>query len=340
MAAGVGAAPDCGAASTLPAAAEQARQLGPIATPLNFAFLDAYFFGLQALFRRCVWPDLGPNAFLAFSHRIILSAIGIWVIVVCFEVCGEGATQAVFSAASLSKAQGLLVVAFTVGVFPRTLWQIITAALTKLTYVMLAVPSVEARQPLDHLDGLTIWHESRLEIEDIENVPNMASADMVDLVLHTQTPAERLVDRIDQAIRYRALGPEAETDFTTTRRGKLRAQGNRTATQFIRINTNPEDTDPRVLDPSLGDGQSPGVARKLAGAIQIEANWDHVAAWRDVERPSTTPPPKGGASAKRTELERNMPVAGDGQSPAVLAVVARGGSIVAVEDAHAPGAPV
>src|SRR5215472_2533638 len=115
-------------------AAEQLGRLAPIATPLNFAFLGAYFFGLQALFRRFVRRDLGPNAFLAFSSRIILSAIGVWVIVVCFAVWDSGRMQALLTLSPISREPGLLVAAFVLGVFPRTLWQVITATLTKLTY--------------------------------------------------------------------------------------------------------------------------------------------------------------------------------------------------------------
>lgn len=68
----------------------------------------------------------------------------------------------------------------------------------------------------------------------IENIPNMATTDVVDPVLHTQIPAERLVDWIDQAILYKVLGPDTETDLAKTRRGKLRTHGIRTATQLVR----------------------------------------------------------------------------------------------------------
>jgi len=295
--------------------AEQLGRLGPIATPLNFAFLGAYFFGLQALFRRFVRRDLGPNAFLAFSSRIILSAIGVWVIVVCFAVWDSGRMQALLTLSPISREPGLLVAAFVLGVFPRTLWQVITAALTKLTYVKLAVPSVEAKQPLDHLDGLTIWHESRLEEEDVENIPNMATADVVDLVLHTQIPAERLIDWMDQAILYKALGPEVEPDLAKTRRGKLRAQGIRTATQLVRVYRNADVAERAALDKTLGDGERSSVVPTIVRAIEIESNWDQVAAWRNVEGPpidlpSHTQSTVKGSGAGSSSLALMAPPAG------------------------------
>jgi hypothetical protein len=264
--------PDWAAAATAASgtAAQLATERGlePIRTSLNFAFLGAYFFGVQSLFRRFVRRDLGPNAFLAFSNRIILSVIGIWVIA---------------TSTTLLSGPYSLLVAFIVGVFPRTVWQVMSAAATSVAKFV--IPSVEAKQPLDDLDGLTIWHQSRLEEEDIENVPNMATADIVDLVLHTQIPAERLVDWIDQAILYKALGPETEQDFAKTRRGKLRNRGIRTATQLVRVYVNADDAERLLLERTLEDAQNPGVLRTIVEAIQTEANWDPVAAWRNVVRP-------------------------------------------------------
>jgi hypothetical protein len=268
-----------GIAGTSAAAADQVQRLAPVATPLNFALLGAYFFGLQALFRRFVRRDLGPNAYLAFSNRILLSVIGVWVLGVCVAVVWSPDSVT----ATAAHDSTLLMLAFVIGVFPRTLWQVITAALTKLTSFV--VPSMEAKQPLEDLDGLTIWHQSRLEEEDIENVPNMATADIVDLLIHTQIPAERLVDWIDQAILYKALGPESERDFAKTRRGKLREHGIRTATQLVRSYCCGDVADINALERKLGSGEGSGVARSIAQSIQIEANWDLVAAWRDVERP-------------------------------------------------------
>ncbi len=45
---------------------------------------------------------------------------------------------------------------------------------------------LESKQPLSELDGLTVWHETRFQEEDIENVLNMATVDIVHLMLHTQ----------------------------------------------------------------------------------------------------------------------------------------------------------
>ena len=117
--------------------------------------------------------------------RIVLAVIGVWVI------------SAVGKAAGWQGASQMLLLAFVIGVFPMVVWQVIRSATTKL--FRLALPSVESRMPLNRLDGLTVWHETRLEEEDIENVHNMATADIVDLLVDTRIPADRVIDWIQNS---------------------------------------------------------------------------------------------------------------------------------------------
>ena len=71
----------------------------------------------------------------------------------------------------------------------------------------MVVPSLRSGQPVTDLDGLTVWHETRLEEEDIENVPNMATVDMAGMLVSTPYSAERVIDWVDQAILLTQLGP-------------------------------------------------------------------------------------------------------------------------------------
>ena len=100
----------------------------------------------------------------------------------------------------------MLLLGFAVGVFPVVAWQIIRNIMIKI--FRYALPSLESQLALDCLDGLTVWHEARLEEEDIENVPNMATADIVSLLVSTRLPADRIVDWVDQAILLTYLGPD------------------------------------------------------------------------------------------------------------------------------------
>ncbi|MGH2701705.1 MAG: hypothetical protein ACRDJ2_08015 [Actinomycetota bacterium] len=210
--------PDIGVANV--SLAEQwLAALAPAETPVNFAFLGAYFFGLQMLFRRYIRRDLRGSAYVAITMRIVLAVIGIWVVSAIFNQVETpvGGTE-------------LLTLGFVIGVFPRIAWQIVQVAYKKATGWI--VQSLKTDLPVSDLDGLTVWHEARLEEEDIENIPNMATTDIVELMLNTKLPSDRIIDWVDQAILYTQLGV-AGVDARTA----LRAHGIRTATSFVRVSS-------------------------------------------------------------------------------------------------------
>ena len=193
-------------------------------TAVHFAFLGAYFFSLQALFRRYVRRDLGPNAYLAMSMRIILAVIGVWVAM-------EALKDLVPDFDTRSSAA--LVVAFAIGAFPQIVWKLISSVVKRFPGMANALPSLKTDLPLNRLAGFTIWHETRLEEEDVENVPNMATADLVGLILHTRFPPDRIIDWVDEAILYMHLGAAELKDPNGLFRKGLRPRGIRTASSLV-----------------------------------------------------------------------------------------------------------
>lgn len=194
----------------------------PKQTPINFAFLGAYFFSIQMLFRRYVRRDLRASAYVSVSLRIILAIIGIWAVETLLP----------------SDFEYLVVLGFVIGVFPQTAWHLIQGFFIKRIGGIF-LPDLKTLLPLRELDGITVWNEARLEEEDIENIPNMATADIVDLMLNTRISSDRIIDWIDQAILYTHLGTEGKS-----KRNKLHSYGIRTATDLIEIcekKTIPED---------------------------------------------------------------------------------------------------
>ena len=262
-------------------------ELLPAFTPAGFAFLGAYFFGIQMMFRRFVRRDLGPNAYMAFANRILLAWIATWVVLAIYSTLtagpanvGQQATTLITAPLELSTQwpPAIIGLAFVLGVFPRMLWQFLNAFVTKVLPIKLVIPAVEVKQPLVELDGLTIWHEARLEEEDIENVPNMATVNVVDTLLHTQIPAERLISWIDQAILYSVLGPEPKCNDDqkpVTRREKLRKLGIRNATQIVEA-WNGSAEEQAAIKGALGDEAGATIVR----GTQIESNFSVVHAWR------------------------------------------------------------
>ncbi len=107
-------------------------------------------------------------------------------------------------------SQTMLALAFVIGVFPQVGWSLLAAMVRGINGYITIIPNLTATQPLSQLDGLTIWHELRLTEEDVENVPNMANADLPDLMLNTRMPPHRLVAWVDEAILLCALDPDDE----------------------------------------------------------------------------------------------------------------------------------
>ncbi len=256
-----------------------ASVLTPDTTPVRFAFVGAYFFSLQLLFRRYVRRDLRASAYVAASLRIILAVIGIWVVseargLIDWQHAGTD------SAAGDKVDDSLIVLGFVIGVFPRVAWQIIQSVAGRIASVV--VPSLKTQLPISDLDGLTVWHEARFEEEDIENIPNMATADLVDLMINTRFPPDRLIDWVDQSILYTHLGPNHENDASDPR-AILRAHGIRTATSLIEAynrSVKYGDTD-KFEEILAGDVRKP--IRSLVDAVGTNPNLKLIQTWRGLQ---------------------------------------------------------
>jgi len=237
--------------------------------PLTYAFLGAYFFSLQMLFRRYVRRDLRGSAYVAVAMRIILAVIGTGVAEEAVRLLNPGVTD-----------RSLLIVGFTIGVFPKVAWQVVQTAFRQITG--LVVKGLRTDSPLSALDGLTVWHEARLEEEDIENIPNMATTDIVELFLNTRVPPNRIIDWVDQAILYTHLSPGGDEKdrgikvFEEARRRELRSLGVRTATSLVEL---------PVRDPGtrgvLGSRKlDPDALALVQEAIKSNDNFTLVRRWR------------------------------------------------------------
>ena len=190
----------------------------PRITGVSAAFFGAYLFSMQLLVWRFMRRDLGPNAYVAFTLRLILAGLAAWILPVVLDVMPLGFKS------DTDNENWILFLSFVIGVFPMVLWQLIAGAAKKFPGVSWALPSFEQALPLSDLDGLTVWHQARLEEEDVENVHNMATADIVDLMLSTRFPPHRIIDWIDQAILLSFVAGES-SEVTAQRRNELRKYG-------------------------------------------------------------------------------------------------------------------
>jgi hypothetical protein len=149
------------------------------------------------------------------------------------------------------------------------------------------VPSLRQPYPLSDLDGLNVWYEARLLEEGIEDMQNLATCNLVDVMLNTRIPVERLVDWIDQSILFLHLGKPVEGDGNP--RDQLRRFGIRTATDLedaFRPAREVADEAERIakLERLLTTGtDEPSVLRTILATLGSEPNLPYVRAWRSAE---------------------------------------------------------
>jgi hypothetical protein len=244
----------------------------PVLVPVAFAFLGAYFYSLQMLIKRFTRRDLGPNAYNAVAMRIILATLGVWVVAQWFDLADKvaGSHGTVF------------VLSFAVGAFPLIIWQLVANMLKRLPGAVLALPNLEGTQPLSQIDGLSVWHEARLDEEDIENVPNLATADIVELMLNTKIAPNRIIDWVDQAMLLMVLPPEAPEQGAQNRIGVvLRSNGIRTASALVMAARSLVGQPASILESLPLDARSQVTA--LAAAVQICPNYPMVQNWLSTE---------------------------------------------------------
>ena len=194
---------------------------------LKFAFLGAYAFIVQSLIRRFYQSDLRPSAYASVVLRII-------VVLVTMAALHQllGAVTPATEAA----------IAFMVGFFPVIAFQALQRAAAATLRVF--VPQLTPDYPLNQLDGLNVWYEARLVEEGIEDMQNLATANLVDVILHTRVPVGRLVDWVDQAKLYLHLD-RAERGYHERRLVR--------ATEKPAVNDNRKT--PTDQQPPEGDGQ-------------------------------------------------------------------------------------
>jgi len=226
------------------------------------------------LFRRYTREDLRQSAYLAVSLRIVLAVIGTWVAVKAITAIRKDMRN---------ESESSLLVGFVIGVFPRIAWQFIQGAFKALMRMLRLsdkiLPSMESGLPVSDLNGLTEWHEARLEQEDIENIPNMATAEIVDLMLGTRFPPDRIVDWVDQAMLFTHLGPDRDGE---KRKDLLRLHGIRTGTSLIQaFEATKGRDDAKEVEKILSKALRSHV-RSFLDAVETEPNLALIGNWRGI----------------------------------------------------------
>jgi len=195
---------------------------------LKYGFIGAYAFVVSMLIRRFFQSDLRASAYASAVYRI---AFVLLIVATMHQIIGSGQVMA---------GHAEMAAAFVIGFFPLVGLQVLQRA----TSVALRkfVPRVTPDYPLDQLDGLNLWYEARLTEEGVEDMQNLTTMNLVDVILRTRVPAGRLMDWIDQSFLLIHLEPAERGELTGRRpeaggaeaRRLLRRVGVRTATDLLK----------------------------------------------------------------------------------------------------------
>jgi hypothetical protein len=163
--------------------------LTPAPSVITFAFLGAYFFGLNLVYDGYVRGDLRPKTYHQITTRVLFVVIIAWLISVSFPVTAGGGGRV--------PEQVLYGMAFVAGITPRPVLQ----------WVMERLPlrgwgrdDVTRADQLRSLDGIDLYERTRLSDEGIRTIQALAHSDLTDLFFKTRIASARLIDWLDQAV--------------------------------------------------------------------------------------------------------------------------------------------
>lgn len=155
------------------------------------AFLGAYIWGLQHIFRRYSVNDLRPSVYYRLGSRMILASIIALVIFNAYEALSGGSNTGGGITSNIWPA-----IAFIIGMFPRRGQQLL---MERLPFVAPVSNPTVPKAPLEMIEGITIHDRMRFEEQGIDTCYDLATADFIPLILKTPYGARELVDWILQA---------------------------------------------------------------------------------------------------------------------------------------------
>jgi hypothetical protein len=240
----------------------------PRQTTVSFAFIGAYFYGLNAVLRGYIRKDLRPKTYSSLTVRIFIVVVLAWVL----ELVWQSNTDS-----------NLFIVAFLAGIVPETALVLIMEAVRGA--VGSSFPGIDQDpDQLTKLEGIDLYDRARLFDEGVTNVESLAHHDVVELMLQTRIPVPRLVDWVDQAILYPHAGARSAGEGSREECLKrLRDYGIRTATDldnaFAGARKRHEvDALYAILEPSRSG--TPARLQVMKDALDDEEWMANLRAWR------------------------------------------------------------
>jgi hypothetical protein len=159
---------------------------------LFYGWAGAVAYSLFMIGRRFLDYDLTPRVYVYTAIRFTMAfVIGGVVGLLLGTTSTAAGVDFNLNLATVS------VVAFVIGFFPERGWEFLSAAAGKALQQQ-GRDSKEVR--LSKVEGLSIFQQGRLRQDGIENVQNLATANIAALITNTPFTLSQLADWIDQAI--------------------------------------------------------------------------------------------------------------------------------------------
>ena len=181
---------------------------------MRYGFVGAYVFSVQLIYRRYTTLDLQPTVYL---NCVLTLIAGLVFNYVAFETISSVSLSTDKSSPTTGAEAGIAaIVAFSLGYFPY----LAIGWFNRLAHGALAMSQRRSDQlQLGLIDGISQLHETRLRDEGIDNIQNLASVRIDELLLNTRFTAQQVIEWVDQAVLYLYLEPSAIESF---RRGGVR----------------------------------------------------------------------------------------------------------------------
>jgi len=155
---------------------------------IGMAFLGAYIWSIQYIFRRMVTLDLPPGAYFSVGTRMIYSSF--------LAVIFQFVLPKIESGTVMHINSQIVVISFLIGIFPDRALSWMRESIGQI----FSHPKQAADElPLEMIEGISGFHKARLYELGIDSVQNLAHASLMELILKTPFKPRVLVDWMAQA---------------------------------------------------------------------------------------------------------------------------------------------
>ncbi len=248
-----------------------------IAQTMFYSFLGAYIFSIYNVLRRFVTFDLQPGVYM--NVAVLMVTVMAIAFIVALQLKDEklllpGGSEA------LEFQKWIPVVAFLIGYLPDAGFRWLTTLASR--YIKLGKRR-ETR--LENIDGVSIWHETRLRESGVDNVQNLAATDVRQLLLTSRFSMAQVMNWVDQAILLINV-PEKSAI-------KLRNIGITTMTSLISLVNPIQGSDPKQLQIEelddqksvLSNSELTSLASIMRASLESSPNLAYVMAyWKAVRQ--------------------------------------------------------